>query len=118
AVEEVRVVGWIRRRAVDLLARRLRRQVAVLGEERARDRACDPFETLDAAEWEAAEKQRAMGVEPALHLVAMRSRPFREVDTFHRRPHDQRQRIAVDDARLDELCDVDGLTAHRAEPRR
>ena len=117
-VEEDHLVRRIRSRAVDLLARRLRRQVSVLGEELAGDGTRHALEIVDAVEGEAAEEQRTVDVEPRFDLVAVRRGPFGEVDALHRGPHDQRQRIAVDRARLDELRDVDCFAAHRADSRR
>ena len=72
-VEEDHLVRWVRRRAVDFLARRLRRKVAVLGEQLPGDRACDPLEVLARRKTEIAEQDRAVLVEPGVDLVAVRA---------------------------------------------
>ena len=117
-MEEDHLVRRIRRRAVHLLARRLRRQVSVLREELAGDRARDALEVRGSGEPEAAEQDRPVLVEPRVDLISVRAGPCGKIDPVRCGLDDEREQVVVEEARLDELRHVDGSPPHRPQAGR
>jgi hypothetical protein len=96
---------------VDALVRPFGRQIAVLGEEVARDRACDAFEARCTVDREAAEEDRSVLVEVRVDLVSVRRCPFGELDSVDRGLDHEGQRPVGDRLRTDEFGEIDGLPA-------